>query len=174
MKKYDLQRKDVSSWDSVFMAISSVVEERCKDPSTQVAACIVGEDNRIISVGYNGTPNGFKDEYFPWAREGEELEKKYIYVVHAERNAILNYRGNNKVFQGAKLYVTLFPCNECAKEIIQVGIKEVIYDMDKYADTDAVKASKRMFDACGVKYREISDDVREERNQIFRKKVKQL
>ena len=103
-------------------------------------------------MGYNGTPNGFEDIYFPWDREGDELNTKYLYVVHAERNAILNYRGNIKDFEGAKLYVTMFPCNECAKEVIQVGIKDIIYLDDKYANTNGVIASKRMLDVCNVKY----------------------
>ena len=150
------QRKDNLSWDEYFMAIARLSAMRSKDPNTQVGACIVSEDNRILSIGYNGTPNGFKDELFPWDREGEVLDTKYIYVVHAERNAILNFRGNHKEFENAKIYVDLFPCNECAKEIIQSGIKEVIYLSDKYANTNETKASKKMFDVCGVSYRQLS------------------
>lgn len=157
-KKYNLERKDRISWDVYFMAIAKLSAMRSKDPSTQVGACIVGSDNRILSIGYNGAPNSWKDKNFPWAREGEHLETKYPYVVHAERNAILNYRGSVKDMEGAKIYVDLFPCNECAKEIIQVGIKEVIYLSDKYADTDSVIASKRLFDECGVKYRQLDKD----------------
>ncbi|MGI6444022.1 MAG: deoxycytidylate deaminase [Candidatus Dojkabacteria bacterium] len=157
-KQYNLERKDRISWDVYFMAIAKLSAMRSKDPSTQVGACIVGSDNRILSIGYNGAPNSWKDKNFPWAREGEHLETKYPYVVHAERNAILNYRGSVKDMEGAKIYVDLFPCNECAKEIIQVGIKEVIYLSDKYADTDAVIASKRLFDECGVKYRQLEKD----------------
>ena len=152
------QRKDNLSWDEYFMAVARLSAMRSKDPNTQVGACIVSQDNRILSIGYNGTPNGFKDELFPWNREGEALDTKYIYVVHAERNAILNFRGNHKEFENAKIYVDLFPCNECAKEIIQSGIKEVIYLSDKYADKTETIASKKMFDVCGVSYRELSKE----------------
>ena len=154
------QRNDNLSWDEYFMAIARLSAMRSKDPNTQVGACIVSQDNRILSIGYNGTPNGFKDECFPWNREGDALETKYIYVVHAERNAILNFRGNHKEFENAKIYVDLFPCNECAKEIIQSGIKEVIYLSDKYANTNETIASKKMFDICGVSYRQL-----EQKNQ---------
>jgi len=154
-KKYNLQRKDHISWDVYYMAIGKLSAMRSKDPSTQVGACIVGSDNRILSIGYNGAPNGWEDDNFPWAREGESLETKYPYVVHAERNAILNYRGSRKDMEGARVYVDLFPCNECAKEIIQIGIKEVIYLSDKYAGTESIIASKRLFDKCGVKYRQL-------------------
>jgi dCMP deaminase len=154
-KKYNLQRTDYISWDIYFMAIAMLSAMRSKDPNTRVGACIVDSDNRILSIGYNGVPNGWEDENFPWAREGEPLETKYPYVVHGERNAILNYRGSRKDMEGAKIYLGLFPCNECAKEIIQAGIKEVIYLSDKYAETDAVIASKRLFDECGVKYRQL-------------------
>ena len=152
MEYIDKQRKDYLTWDEFFIGVAQLAAKRSKDPNTQVGACIVSNDNRILSVGYNGTPNGYDDKYFPWDREGDELETKYLYVVHAERNAILNYRGSNKDLEGAKIYVDLFPCNECAKAIIQCGIKEVIYDQDKYGDTPGVKASKRMMDAAGVKY----------------------
>ena len=119
-------RKDYLKWDEYFMAIAKLSALRSKDPNTQVGACIVGDDNRILSIGYNGTPNGFDDVYFPWEREGNPLETKYLYVVHAERNAILNYKGSRRDLENAKIYVDLFPCNECAKEIIQSGIKEVM------------------------------------------------
>ena len=137
------------------MGVAILASERSKDPNTQVGACIVSADNRILSVGYNGTPNGYEDTCFPWDREGDPLETKYLYVVHAERNAILNYRGSNKDLEGAKLYVALFPCNECAKEIIQSGIKEVVYLSDKYANTDETIVSKRLFDECKVIYRQL-------------------
>lgn len=150
-------RKDYLNWDTYFMAIAKLSAMRSKDPSTQVGACIVGNDNRILSIGYNGAPNGYNDDEFPWDREGAPLDTKYLYVVHAERNAILNYRGNRKDFEGAKIYVDLFPCNECAKEIIQAGIKEVIYLSDKYKDTDGVIASKRLFAECGVVFRHLED-----------------
>ncbi len=153
MKEINKQRKEYLTWDEFFMGVAQLAARRSKDPNTQVGACIVSRDNRILSVGYNGTPNGYDDCCFPWDREGNELETKYLYVVHAERNAILNYRGSNKDLEGAKLYVDLFPCNECAKEIIQVGIKEVYYLDDKYAEQNSFIASKRMFDACNVKYK---------------------
>lgn len=149
-----MKRKDYISWDEYFMGVALLSSKRSKDPSTQVGACIVSSDNRILSIGYNGAPNGFNDDNFPWNREGEPLETKYLYVVHAERNAILNYRGNRRDFENAKIYVDLFPCNECAKEIIQCGIKEVIYLSDKYKDTNEVIASKMLFDSCGVVYRQ--------------------
>ena len=159
MKKIDKQRKDYLSWDEYFMAIAKLSSMRSKDPSTQVGACIVSEDNRILSIGYNGAPNGFHDEYFPWERNGDMLNTKYAFVCHGEMNAILNYRGSRKEFEGAKIYVDLFPCHECAKLIIQSGIKEVIYLNDLFKDkngnlleTDSVKASKLMFNECGVNY----------------------
>ncbi len=157
MEEKNKKRKNYLSWDEYFMSIAKLSSMRSKDPSTQVGACIVGKDNRILSIGYNGAPNGFKDEDFPWAREGEPYDTKYFYVCHAEMNAILNFRGSRKDLEGAEIYVDLFPCNECAKMIIQSGIKEVKYICDKYADTDAVKASKRMFDICGVKYTKLKD-----------------
>ena len=124
---------------------------RSKDPNTQVGCCIVSQENRILSMGYNGFPAGCSDDEFPWEREGDSpLETKYVYTTHSELNAILNYKGGS--LAGAKLYVSLFPCNECAKAIIQCGIKEVIYDSDKYADTPSVIASKRMMEAAGVQY----------------------
>lgn len=143
------KREDYISWDEYFMAVAKLAGMRSKDPNTQVGACIVSKDNKILSMGYNGFPRGCSDDDFPWAREGEPLDTKYVYTVHSELNAILNYRGN---LEGAKLYVSLFPCNECAKAIIQSGIKTIIYDCDKYADTFGVVASKRMLDSAGVKY----------------------
>ena len=158
MKKINKQRKDYLSWDEYFMAIARLSSMRSKDPSTQVGACIVGHDNRILSIGYNGAPNGFDDTKFPWERDGSMLDTKYAYVCHGEMNAILNYRGSRKDLEGAKIYVDLFPCNECAKLIIQSGIKEIIYICDKYKDTDGVKASKKMLDECGIKYKELKID----------------
>lgn len=142
------QRQDYISWDEYFMGVAYLAAMRSKDPNTQVGACIVSQDNKILSIGYNGFPIGCSDEQFPWAREGEQLETKYVYTVHSELNAILNYRGGS--LEGAKLYVTLFPCNECAKAIIQSGIRELIYDQDKYANTPSVLASKRMLKTAGV------------------------
>lgn len=146
------KRTDYITWDEYFMSIAKLSALRSKDPNTQVGACIVSSDNRILACGYNGAPNGFDDEKFPWKREGNPLNTKYMYVCHAELNAILNYRGSRKEFEGAKIYVDLFPCNECAKAIIQAGIKEVIYLSDKYNGTDGNIASKKLFDECGVKY----------------------
>ena len=149
------KRKDYLSWDEYFMSIAKLTAGRSKDPNTQVGACIVSSDNRVLSCGYNGAPNNFEDEKFPWAREGNPLETKYMFVCHAEANAIDNYRGYKKEFEGARIYVDLFPCNECAKKIIQSGIKEVVYLSDKYKDSDSTKASKLMFDTCGIKYRQM-------------------
>ena len=132
------------------MGVSHLSGMRSKDPNTQVGACIVSEDNKILSMGYNGFPKGCSDDDFPWEREGEELETKYPFVTHSELNAILNYRGGS--LEGAKIYVSLFPCNECAKAIIQAGIKTIVYDSDKYANTPGTRASKRMLDAAGVRY----------------------
>ena len=147
------KRKDYISWDEYFMGVAQLAGLRSKDPNTQVGACIVSPDNKILSIGYNGFPRGCSDEEFPWDRDDDDpLKTKYIYVVHSELNAILNYRGGS--LEGATLYVTLFPCNECAKAIIQSGIRNVVYDSDKYAEADSTIASKRMFDAAGVTYRQ--------------------
>lgn len=140
------------SWDQYFMGVSKLSALRSKDPSTQVGACIVSKDNRIVGVGYNGMPYGTDDATAPWGRVGGFLETKYAFVVHAELNAILN---STKELKGCRLYVSLFPCHECAKAIIQSGIKEIIYEDDKYNGTDSDIASKRMLDAAGVKYRKM-------------------
>jgi dCMP deaminase len=105
-----------------------------------------------LSLGYNGMPFGCSDDEYPWEREGEPLDTKYLYVCHAELNAILNYNGGS--LRGARVYVTLFPCNECTKAIIQKGVAEVIYLSDKYAGTDSTLASKRMLKSAGVKVRQ--------------------
>lgn len=161
-----MKRENYISWDDYFMGIALLAAKRSKDPGTQVGACIVsGESkdclnsNTILSVGYNGLPLGCSDDAFPWVREGAFLETKYPFVVHAELNAILNARGTSLV--GSKLYVALFPCNECCKAIIQSGIREVIYLSDKYAETDSVKASKKMFSAAGVKLTQLHTDTKE-------------
>ena len=156
MENKNVKRKNYIGWDEYFMAIAKLSAMRSKDPSTQVGACIVGEGNRILSIGYNGAPNGFNDDIFPWEREGENLNTKYPYVCHAEMNAILHYRGSRKDLEGAKIYVDLFPCNECAKMIIQSGIKEVIYLSDKYANSENNIASRRLLDACKVSYKKIN------------------
>ncbi len=151
-----MKRQEYISWDDYFMGIALLAAKRSKDPNTQVGACIVSGNtsdhfchNTILSVGYNGLPLGCSDDEFPWDRDGSFLDTKYPFVVHAELNAILNAHGKSLV--GAKIYVALFPCNECCKAIIQSGIREVIYLSDKYAESDAVKASKKMFTAAGVK-----------------------
>ena len=153
----NFKRKEYLNWDEYFMGIAKLTAGRSKDPNTQVGACIVSSDNRVLSAGYNGAPNGFNDDNFPWGRDGNPLETKYMYVCHAEANAIDNYRGYKKEFENARIYVDLFPCNECAKKIIQSGIKEVVYLSDKYADSDSTKASKLLFDTCGVKYRKLDE-----------------
>ncbi len=142
------KRKDYISWDEYFMGIAVLSSMRSKDPNTQVGACIVSPEKKIIGVGYNGFPIGCSDDELPWAREGEWIETKYPYVCHAELNAILNSPISS--LKGATLYVALFPCNECAKAIIQTGIRKVIYLSDKYRDTDATKASRKMMESAGI------------------------
>ena len=140
------------SWDEYFMGVAMLSALRSKDPSTKVGACIVNVNKRIVGIGYNGLPCGCSDDEFPWERNGGFLDTKYAYVVHAEPNAILNATSD---LTNATLYVTLFPCNECAKLIIQSGIKEIVYVSDKYSDTDASKASRRMLEAAGLKLRQL-------------------
>ena len=155
-----MKRTDYINWDEYFMGIAMLAARRSKDPNTQVGACIVSQDNIIISTGYNGMPKGCSDDEFPWDRKGEnEAATKYPYVVHAELNAILNASGRD--LRGSRIYVALFPCNECAKAIIQSGVKEVVYLSDKYADSMATLASKRMMDAAGVKYTQLRTNVKE-------------
>lgn len=146
-----MKKLDYLKWDQYFMGIALLSTERSKDPSTSVGACIVSEDNKILSVGYNGMPMGCSDDEFPWERHGDPLDTKYLFVCHAELNALLNYTGTH--MKGARIYTTLFPCNECTKALIQAGIKEVIYMSDKYADTDSVIAAKKMMHASDVNYR---------------------
>ena len=146
-----MKREDYISWDEYFMGVAKLAAMRSKDPNSQVGCCIVSEDNKILSIGYNGFPRGCSDEQFPWSRDDEDpLKTKYIYVTHSELNAILNFRGGT--LQGSRLYVSLFPCNECANAIIQAGIRKVIYDCDKYDKTPSVIASKMMFQAAGVAF----------------------
>ena len=149
-----MKRQDYISWDEYFMGIALLAAMRSKDPNTQVGACIVDDNNIILSTGYNGFPKGCSDDEFPWDRTGEET--KYPFVVHAELNAILNSGG--KDLRGARLYVDLFPCNECAKAIIQSGIKEVVYLSDKYADDKMTLASKLMLRTAGVSLTQIHPD----------------
>ncbi len=153
------KRTDYLSWDEYFMSVAYLASMRSKDPNTQVGACIVDSNNKILSMGYNGFPVGCSDDEFPWNRDGEPYDSKYFYVTHSELNAILNYRGGS--LEGAKLYVTLFPCNECAKACIQAGIKTIVYDSDKYSGTPSDLASKRMLDAAGVRYYKYSHTGRE-------------
>lgn len=150
MANITFKRKDYISWDEYFMGVAHLASFRSKDPNTQVGACIVSGDNKILSIGYNGLPKGCSDDEFPWSREGDELDTKYPFVTHSELNAILNYRGGS--LEGSKMYVTLFPCNECAKAIIQSGIKILAYADNKYDGTPSVEASKKMFNAAGVRY----------------------
>ncbi len=147
-----MKRADYLKWDEYFMGLALLSAMRSKDNGTQVGSCIVNENNKILSVGYNGMPCGCSDDLMPWDREGDPLNTKYMYVCHAELNAILNFEGGN--VRGARIYTTLFPCNECTKAIIQSGIREVIYFSDKYADTDSIIASKKMLDMVGIRYRQ--------------------
>ena len=152
-----MKRKDYLSWDEYFMGVAKLAALRSKDPNTQVGACIVDSNNVILSTGYNGFPIGCSDDDFPWIRSAErEKDTKYPYVVHAELNAILNAGG--KDLRGSRIYVALFPCNECAKSIIQSGISEVVYLSDKYRDTPMTMASRRMLEMAGVKLRQFKPE----------------
>lgn len=147
-----MKRKDYISWDAYFMGLAILSSKRSKDPNTQVGACIVNDENRIVSVGYNGAPNGINDDTdMKWDRDGDFKDTKYAYVCHSELNAILNSKADLK---GCTLYVTLFPCNECAKAIIQSGIKKIVYLSDKYNGTDGNVVAKYMFDKVNIKYEE--------------------
>ena len=141
------------------MCVAHLSALRSKDPNTQVGACIVNDDNVIVGIGYNGLPNGWSDDEFPWGNVGETLDTKYAFVVHAELNAILNSYSSLK---DCTIYVSLFPCNECAKAIIQSGITKIIYEDDKYAATDAVKASKRMLKAANVEIEQLDQKIKVE------------
>ena len=154
-----MKRSDYLGWDEYFMGIALLSSQRSKDPSTQVGACIVNNENRIMAVGYNGMPYGCNDDEYPWEREGDALDSKYMFVCHAELNAILNFNGGS--MKGFRIYTTLFACNECAKAIIQSGVKEVVYLSDKYRDTMGNLASKRMLDAAGVQVKKLQTDVQE-------------
>lgn len=142
----------IINWPQYFMGLAHLSRLRSKDPNTQVGACIVDDENKVVSIGYNGFPRGCSDYDFPWQKNQDSLNSKYLYVVHAELNAILN---SPRSLKDTTLYVSLFPCNECAKAIIQAGIKKVIYEEDKYAHTDSVIASKKMFDASGIIYEKL-------------------
>lgn len=149
------KRLDYLSLEEYFMGVALLSAKRSKDPNTQVGACIINEKKKIVGIGYNGLPIGCSDDDFPWEREGALLDTKYPYVCHAELNAILNKISAD--LHRCMIYVTLFPCNECAKVIIQSGIHEVIYLANKYPDSDSVKASCRMFDSAGVIYRALDN-----------------
>ncbi len=151
------KRTDYISWDEYFMGVALLSAKRSKDPNTQVGACIVNDKNKIVGAGYNGLPIGCNDDDFPWAKEGGFLDTKYPYICHAELNAILNNIGMD--LKGCKIYTALFPCNECAKAIIQSGIAEVIYLSDKYDGTAIFKASKKMLDTAGVTYRKVETKI---------------
>jgi len=143
----------IINWDQYFMGVAKLSGFRSKDPNTQVGACIVNNDTKIVGVGYNGLPWGCEDTEFPWEeRQGNLYDTKYPYVVHAELNAILN---SVKDLKGCRIYVSLFPCHECAKAIIQSGITEIIYEDDKYDGTESDRAAKRMLEAARVNYRKI-------------------
>ncbi len=147
------------TWDEYFMSIALLSAKRSKDPSTQVGACIVDDDNKVVSIGYNGMPRGIKDSDLTWEK-GDDLNNKYLYVCHAEFNAILNTR-NGSALKGCRVYVTLFPCNECAKAIVQTGIKEVIYLSNKYKDSISTRASKKILELGGVKLTEYKGNYKE-------------
>lgn len=144
----------ILNWDQYFMGVATLSGLRSKDPNTQVGACIVNDKRRIVGIGYNGFPIGCEDNEYPWENRGDYLDTKYPYVVHAEANAILN---STTSLENCSLYVNLFPCNECAKLIIQSGIKQIVYVSDKYEHLDSTKASKRMLDSAGVTYRMIPE-----------------
>lgn len=153
------KRTDYISWDEYFMGIALLSAKRSKDPNTQVGACIVNEQNKIVGTGYNGLPIGCSDDEFPWSKQGDFLDTKYPYVCHAELNAILNNIGMD--LKGCKIYTALFPCNECTKAIIQSGIKEVVYLSDKYNGSDTSIASKKMLDTAGVSYRKVISGIQQ-------------
>lgn len=155
-KPMEEKRKDVLTWDEYFMGLAHLSALRSKDPNTQVGAAIVDENHRVVSVGYNGMPKGCSDDVFPWSREGAILQTKYAFVVHAELNAILN---SKYPVSGCTLYVSLFPCNECAKAIIQAGIRRIVYESDKYQNTDTTIASRRMLKAAGIELVQLENTV---------------
>ena len=146
----DKKREDYISWDEYFMGVAHLSGFRSKDPNTQVGCCIVSRDHKILSMGYNGLPKGCSDDEFPWSREGNPGTNKYAYVTHSELNAILNSKTGD--LAGSTVCVTLFPCNECTKALIQKRVSKVVYFDDKYHDTDATRAARKMLDAAGVKY----------------------
>jgi dCMP deaminase len=150
------KRTNYLSWDEYFMGVALISAQRSKDPNTQVGACIVSNQKKIVGTGYNGLPVGCNDDDFPWGKEGDFLNTKYPYVCHAELNAILNNIGMD--LTGCKIYVTLFPCHECAKAIVQAGINEVIYLSDKYNNTDSNTASKHILTNANVTTRAVQSN----------------
>jgi len=152
-----MKREDYLRWSDYFMALAKLSAMRSKDPTTQVGACIVGPNNRVLAVGYNGFPNGCDDDDLPWGKVGDFLETKYAYVVHAEENAIMNSNRND--LGGSTLYITLFPCNECAKMVVQAGISRIFYLNDHYHDRDFTVAARKIFDLAGVEYIEFNSNV---------------
>lgn len=147
------QRQDVITWDEFFMRVAVAASLRSKDPNTQVGACIADTDNRIMSVGYNGTPSGVTDDAFPWGTSDDPILDKHSYVIHAEANALLNYRGDLRDFRGSTVYVTLFPCQECAKMLAQAGVTNVVYLDDKYDGTVGNQIAKSVLNKCNISYR---------------------
>lgn len=145
--------KRILSWDEYFMGVAALSALRSKDPHTRVGACIVGRDLRILSIGYNGTPRGMNDDTFPWQRDGQWTDTKYPYVIHAERNAVLNFRGSMRELAGSTVYVTHFPCNECAKELAQVGVTGVVYANNPYPDSTETTAATKIFAAANISLR---------------------
>lgn len=154
-----MKRANAISWETYFMGIAHLSALRSKDPNTQVGAVIVDQEHKVVSIGYNGFPKGCSDDEYPWENEGSSLETKYVYVVHAELNAILN---SPRSVKGCSIYVSLFPCHECAKAIIQSGILEIVYESDKYASSESVLASKRMLESAGVKMVQLTKKVKVE------------
>ena len=151
------KRENTLTWDEYFMGLAHLSALRSKDPNTQVGAAIIDENHRVVSVGYNGFPKGCSDDEFPWSRSGGVLNSKYAFVVHAELNAILN---SPRSVSGCTIYVSLFPCNECAKAIIQSGIKRIVYESDKYADTETTIASKKMLQAAGIELVQLENTIK--------------
>jgi dCMP deaminase len=149
-----MKRTDYLSWDTYFMGVAKLSAQRSKDPNTQVGACIVNQKKHIVGIGYNGMPNGIDDDIYPWENNGDFLQTKYPYVVHAEPNAILN---STVSLENATMYVSLFPCHECAKLIIQSGIKTLVYESHKYHDKDSFKASEKMLHDAGVTLRQMPE-----------------
>ncbi len=162
------KRENTLTWDEYFMGLAHLSALRSKDPNTQVGAAIVDENHRVVSVGYNGFPKGCSDDEFPWSREGGVLASKYAFVVHAELNAILN---SPRSVSGCTIYVSLFPCNECAKAIIQSGIKKIVYESDKYAHTETTQASKKMLEAAGVELVQLENTIQLSVDKIKNKEI---